>query len=90
MVLVCCSAPNADRHVTLFRAAERSGRTLVVDLYAAARAVLRVVSAGRQPAATAASAAAGSRAGARRGRRTVAATASAAITRLAATAMARW
>ncbi|MGC2856861.1 MBL fold metallo-hydrolase [Novispirillum sp. DQ9] len=35
-LLVCASAQNIDRMVTLFRAARRSGRALVVDLYAAA------------------------------------------------------
>lgn len=35
MVLACYSAQNIDRLVTLFRAARRSGRTLVLDLYAA-------------------------------------------------------
>jgi ribonuclease J len=35
IVLVCYSPQNIDRVVTLFRAAKRSGRTLVLDLYAA-------------------------------------------------------
>ncbi|MFG1209565.1 MBL fold metallo-hydrolase [Xanthobacter flavus] len=35
MVLVAASAQNIDRVVTIFRAAKRNGRTLVVDLYAA-------------------------------------------------------
>jgi len=35
MVLACYSAQNIDRLVTLFRAARRSSRTLVVDLYTA-------------------------------------------------------
>lgn len=34
-VLVCASAQNIDRVVTIFRAARRTGRTLIVDLYAA-------------------------------------------------------
>jgi len=34
-VAVFCSAQNLDRLVTVFRAARRSGRTLVVDLYTA-------------------------------------------------------
>jgi ribonuclease J len=38
MVLACYSAQNIDRLVTLFRAAQRSGRTLVLDLYAATMA----------------------------------------------------
>src|ERR1019366_370781 len=35
MVLVACSAQNIDRVVIVYRAAKRSGRTLVVDAYAA-------------------------------------------------------
>ena len=35
IVLACYSPQNIDRVVTLFRAAKRSGRTLVLDLYAA-------------------------------------------------------
>jgi ribonuclease J len=35
MALVCCSAQNIDRVVTIYRAAKRTGRTLVVDAYAA-------------------------------------------------------
>ena len=35
MVLACYSPQNVDRLVSLFRAAKRSGRTLVMDLYAA-------------------------------------------------------
>ncbi|MFG1243884.1 MBL fold metallo-hydrolase [Xanthobacter sp. V7C-4] len=35
MVLVAASAQNIERVVTIFRAAKRNGRTLVVDLYAA-------------------------------------------------------
>jgi ribonuclease J len=35
MVLACYSPQNVDRLVSLFRAARRSGRTLVMDLYAA-------------------------------------------------------
>ncbi|MFG1416723.1 MBL fold metallo-hydrolase [Xanthobacter sp. V0B-10] len=35
MVLVAASAQNIDRVVTIFRAAKRNGRTLMVDLYAA-------------------------------------------------------
>jgi ribonuclease J len=38
MVLACYSPQNIDRLVTLFRAAKRSGRTLVMDLYAATMA----------------------------------------------------
>ncbi len=38
MVLACYSAQNIDRLVTLFRAAKRCGRTLVMDLYAATMA----------------------------------------------------
>lgn len=38
MVLACYSAQNIDRLVTLYRAAKRSGRTLVMDLYAATMA----------------------------------------------------
>jgi ribonuclease J len=34
-VLVCASAQNVDRIVTVFRAARRSGRVLVIDLYGA-------------------------------------------------------
>lgn len=36
MALVCCSAQNIDRVVTVYRAAKRTGRTLVLDAYAAA------------------------------------------------------
>ena len=39
MVLTAYSAQNIDRLVTLFRAAKRTGRTLVLDLYAATIAV---------------------------------------------------
>ena len=35
MMLVCASAQNIDRMVTLYRAAKRTGRTLLIDLYAA-------------------------------------------------------
>ncbi|KRR23596.1 MBL fold metallo-hydrolase [Bradyrhizobium retamae] len=35
MALVACSAQNIDRVVTVYRAAKRTGRTLVVDAYAA-------------------------------------------------------
>jgi ribonuclease J len=35
MALVACSAQNIDRVVTVYRAAKRSGRTLIVDAYAA-------------------------------------------------------
>ena len=35
MVLVACSAQNIDRVVTIYRAAKRTGRTLIVDAYAA-------------------------------------------------------
>ncbi len=35
IVLVCCSAQNIDRVVTVYRAAKRTGRTIVVDAYAA-------------------------------------------------------
>jgi len=35
MVLVACSAQNIDRVVRIYRAAKRSGRTMVVDAYAA-------------------------------------------------------
>jgi ribonuclease J len=35
MVLVACSAQNIDRVVTIYRAAKQSGRTLIVDAYAA-------------------------------------------------------
>jgi ribonuclease J len=35
MVLVACSAQNIDRLVRIYRATKRSGRTLVVDAYAA-------------------------------------------------------
>lgn len=35
MALVVCSAQNIDRVVTLYRAAKRTGRTLIVDAYAA-------------------------------------------------------
>ncbi len=38
MVLACYSAQNIDRLVTLYRAARRSGRTLVLDLYGASLA----------------------------------------------------
>lgn len=38
MVLACYSPQNIDRLVTLFRAAKRCGRTLVMDLYAATMA----------------------------------------------------
>jgi ribonuclease J len=34
-VLVACSAQNIDRIVTIYRAAKRTGRTLIVDAYAA-------------------------------------------------------
>ena len=36
VVLVQCSAQNIDRVVSVFRACKRTGRTLVIDLYAAA------------------------------------------------------
>ena len=36
MALVCASAQNIDRIVTLFKAARRSGRRLLIDLYTAA------------------------------------------------------
>ena len=35
MVLVACSAQNLDRVVTVFRAARRTGRSLVIDAYSA-------------------------------------------------------
>ena len=35
MALVACSAQNVDRVVTIYRAAKRSGRTLIIDAYAA-------------------------------------------------------
>jgi ribonuclease J len=35
MVLVACSAQNVDRIVTIYRAAKQTGRTLIVDAYAA-------------------------------------------------------
>ncbi|WP_342738617.1 hypothetical protein [Bradyrhizobium sp. B117] len=35
MALVTCSAQNIDRVVTVYRAAKRAGRTLIVDAYAA-------------------------------------------------------
>jgi ribonuclease J len=35
MVLVVCSAQNIDRVVTIYRAAKQTGRTLIVDAYAA-------------------------------------------------------
>ena len=35
MALVACSAQNIDRVVTIYRAANRTGRTLIVDAYAA-------------------------------------------------------
>ena len=35
MALVACSAQNIDRMVTVYRAAKRTGRTLIVDAYAA-------------------------------------------------------
>jgi ribonuclease J len=35
MALVACSAQNVDRVVTVYRAAKRTGRTLIVDAYAA-------------------------------------------------------
>ncbi len=35
MALVACSAQNIDRVVTIYRAAKQTGRTLVVDAYAA-------------------------------------------------------
>jgi len=35
MVLVACSAQNIDRVVTIYRAAKQSGRTLIIDAYAA-------------------------------------------------------
>jgi ribonuclease J len=35
MVLVACSAQNIDRMVTIYRAAKQTGRTLIVDAYAA-------------------------------------------------------
>jgi ribonuclease J len=35
MVLVACSAQNIDRVVTIYRGAKRTGRTLIVDAYAA-------------------------------------------------------
>ncbi|MEP9356762.1 MBL fold metallo-hydrolase [Xanthobacter sp. KR7-65] len=47
MVLVAASAQNIDRVVTIFRAAKRNGRTLVVDLYAAE--MLHATAKGRVP-----------------------------------------
>jgi len=35
MALVACSAQNIDRVVTVYRAAKRTGRTLIIDAYAA-------------------------------------------------------
>ena len=35
MVLVCASAQNIDRMVSLYRAAKRTGRTMLIDVYAA-------------------------------------------------------
>ena len=35
MALIACSAQNIDRVVTIYRAAKRTGRTLIVDAYAA-------------------------------------------------------
>lgn len=35
MVLVACSAQNVDRVVTIYRAAKQTGRTVIVDAYAA-------------------------------------------------------
>ncbi|WP_131114267.1 MBL fold metallo-hydrolase [Lichenihabitans psoromatis] len=35
LVLVCASAQNIDRMVSIYRAAKRTGRTLLIDLYAA-------------------------------------------------------
>ncbi len=35
MVLVCASAQNIDRMVSLYRAAKRAGRTMLIDVYAA-------------------------------------------------------
>jgi ribonuclease J len=35
IVLVACSAQNIDRIVTIYRAAKQTGRTLIVDAYAA-------------------------------------------------------
>jgi ribonuclease J len=35
MVLVACSAQNIDRIVTIYRAAKRTGRTMIIDAYAA-------------------------------------------------------
>lgn len=35
MALVACSAQNIDRVVTIYRAAKRTGRTLIIDAYAA-------------------------------------------------------
>jgi ribonuclease J len=35
MALVACSAQNIDRVVTVYRASKRTGRTLIVDAYAA-------------------------------------------------------
>lgn len=35
MVLVACSAQNIDRVVTVYRSAKRTGRTLIIDAYAA-------------------------------------------------------
>ncbi|MGW9819319.1 ribonuclease J [Methylorubrum extorquens] len=35
LVVVCASAQNIDRMVTIYRACKRTGRTLVIDLYAA-------------------------------------------------------
>jgi ribonuclease J len=36
MALVCCSAQNIDRVVTVYRAAKRTDRTLIIDSYALA------------------------------------------------------
>jgi len=49
LVLVWASAMNIDRLVTIFRAARRSGRTLILDMYAAA--VLRATGKARVPQA---------------------------------------
>ena len=35
MALVACSAQNIDRVVTIYRAAKKTGRTLIIDAYAA-------------------------------------------------------
>ena len=35
MVLVACSAQNIDRVVTIYRAAKQTGRTFIIDAYAA-------------------------------------------------------